>query len=530
MPKFRDEVTGKIEDFDHEPSQQELAQRFGVASTLAGPSLGGPKPYDAEAEKSMAAPSLGGMLGGLIGGKTPLGKIGAGIGAAAGTAYGDLYNMFAHGVGDTTPSSEAQRLATVGGLTSAAEVALPPILRGVGALKNFLPKGFGGLAAPAAGYALGHPGYGMAAGATMEAAPQVAAGIDWLGTPAGTSAGNTARAAALEGLPPAAAARPQIQAEATAQGNAARAKAGGPLAEVPDYLQQQNWGSSLRSAGNSIKNTATSALEGLQGMFGGGTVAPPQAPPSPMTAMQPDNVARVPKSMSDISERLGVTGQPVSSQANISRNPNMRWNADVTAAPQRTPQLTQTSPTDPKSDWQDHTSRSAPKRTATGGQSFQSAEVGTHPDVFKATEQGPLSGLKAATPEMPVGVHDDGLERWVAAGGSPESYARATAALKSGGDPNFNQGAGDPMLAGSHPYGPNTVGAAQAKLPPKFNTVDEAEGMSLLDQGAFDSYKRNNPGADIDQWFRQHGQTEDTNAGLDIPSMIDKLTALLKPR
>lgn len=147
---------------------------------------------------------------------------------------------------------------------------------------------------------------------------------------------------------------------------------------------------------------------------------------------------------------------------------------------------------------------------------------------------GPMQGLQEASPVGPSTGPDAGLEKWISGGGTAETYARAKAGLDAANaataappvKPNFNSG----PQGSAAPFGPNTVGAAQAPPPPKFNTVDEAEGMSLLDQGAFESYKRNNPGADIDEWFRTHGQTEDTNAGLDIPSMVDKLTALLGKR
>lgn len=528
MPTYRDKVTGQTASFDHEPSQQELETHFGVQTARPDSGLLAPS---AEQDKSMVAPGLGGLVGGIIGGKTPLGKLGAGIGAAAGTGYGDLYNMLAHGVGDTTPSSEAQRLATVGGLTSAAEVALPPILRGVGALKNFLPKGVGSLGPALAGYATGHTGLGVGAGAAIEAAPQVANGIDWLGTPAGTGAGNAARDEALANLPPKMAARPDIQAQAQKVGNAARMKAGGPLAEVPDYLKQENWGATAKNAGGYIKGKANAALEGLQGLFGSGTVPPPPSPPSPGLQLT--------KTPGDIAERLGVTGQHVSSQPDISRNPEMKWNADVTAAPQRTPSLTQTSPTDPSMPWEEHASRSNPKRTGTGGQNWstppydpnQATPPGTVRHGQDATAGPALSGLANATPAPPPVAgpssgHDFFLQRWIEGGGTPETYARAQAAAAAkGGGPNFNQG-GD--ASASLPFGPNTVGAAQSKLP---QSVNEAEGMSLAEQNAWEAYKASHPGttdAHLDDWFTTHGGGANPNEGLDLNAMADKLTSLLR--
>lgn len=511
MPKYKDNVTGQVKEFDHEPSEQELQQSFGLPPGAASPSMGGPKPYDAEAEKSAVAPGLGGMLGAVIGGKTPLGKVGSGIGAAAGTAYGDLYNMISHGVGDTTPTSEAKRLATVGGLTSAAETVLPPFLRGVGKIKEMLPQGSGLLGGGGMGWLFGHPGYGAAAGAAIEAAPKVAAGIDYLGAPAGTGAGKAAEDSFLAGVPPKFANNPQMQAQATKAGDAARVKAAGPMGEVPDYLKQENWGDSLRSAGGYVKNKANAAIEGLQGMFGSvPSTPPPTAPASPLTRT---------KSVGDIAERAGVTGQPVSSLPDASRNPNLKWNAEVSAVPQRTPQLSQTSPTDPTMPWDEHMARSAPKRTSTGGSSF--AEVtdaagNPYPKGWAPQDRASSAAMQGLTESAPsVGTHDEGLQRWVEGGGTPESYAR-TKALNA---PDT-----------SHGFGPNTVGAAEkAKFLPK--TVDEAKGMSLAEQEAWEGYKRANPGVTdgmLNSWYTNQQMGADPNEGLDIDSMVQKLTDLLK--
>lgn len=521
MPKYRDKITGQIADFDHEPSEQELNDHFGISGNLTQ--------TNAETDKTAAAPGLGGLIGGLIGGKTPLGKIGAGIGAAAGTGYGDLYNMFAHGVGDTTPASEAQRLATVGGLTTAGEAIIPPVLRGVAAVKNMLPTGTGLGGGALGGWLFGHPGAGVAVGAGLEAAPKVAAGIDWLGTPAGQGAGQAAEQQVLANN--GGKNSPRVAALAKDVGRQAREKAGGPLAEVPDYLKQENWGSSLRSAGSKIKDTATSALEGLQGMFGGGATAPPPAPPSPAA-----RGLQLTKTPGDIAERLGVTGRAASTLPDMSRNPEMSWSADVSAAPQRTPKLTQTSPTDPQMPWDEHMARSAPKRTATGGQNWATPEydpnVSTPPGtVMHGQDESPLAGLKSVSPgTAPVGTHDEGLQRWLESGGTPESYLRAKGA--GGTDPNFNQGVGDPLQAGSHPYGKNTVGAAEApKWLPK--TVDEAKGLSLQEQEAWASYKAANPGVTdsmLNSWYTSNKLGANPNEGMDINAMADKLTELLRAR
>lgn len=529
MPKYKDNLTGQIQEFDHEPTEQELEQKFGLPRGAGSPSMGGPRPDDGG---SGVAPGLGGLIGGVIGGKTPLGKIGAGIGAAAGTAYGDLYNMFTHGVGDTTPSSEAARLATVAGLTTAGEHVLPPLLRGVGALKNILPKGLGGLGAPAVGYALGHPAAGVGVGAAIEAAPQVAKGIDWLGTPAGTSAGNAAREEFLKGFPPQYAKNSGVQSQANAAGESARKQAAGPMGDVPDYLKQENWGATAKRAGGYVKDKASAAIEGLSNMFGS-TPKPPVAPPSP----RPSSVEVPYKISEDMLPDYNHVKAPSGGQEgmvypNLTREPNLKYGANVSAAPYRTPDITQTHPMDPAMPWDEHMARSAPRRTSTGGSTFKTAEVGIHPDVYKATEQGPLSGLKAAgDPNLNGGegdpmlagsarsprttgptsispVKDEGLQRWLEGGGTVEGWKQ------------------------HHSYGPNTVGAAEAKqwLP---QTIDEAEGMSLPEQDAWESFKRSNPGTSdslLNSWYTSNKMGADPHANLDVGAKVDKLLSLLNPR
>lgn len=516
MPKYRDKVTGQVAVFDHEPTEQELTSHFGMAQNTV-------PTHNDEADKSVAAPGIGGMVGALIGGKTPLGKIGAGVGAAAGTAYGDLYNMFAHGVGDTTPGSEAKRLATVGGLTTAGEAIIPPILRGVGAIKGMLPQGSGLGSATLGGYLFGHPGAGAAVGAGIEMAPKVASAVDWLGTPAGTSAGQAAEQSVIANN--GGRNSPRVQALAADIGRNAREEAGGPLAKVPDYLKQENWGNSLRSGASKIKDTASAAYDELAGLFGGGGGASAAIP-----EVQPPASFRSPKSVGDISERAGVTGQKVSTLPDMSRNPEISWSADVSAAPQRTPQLSQTSPTDPQMPWEEHVSRSNPKRTSPGGQNWSTPaydpEVATPPGtVMHGQESGPLSGLKSAQPvATPIGVHDEGLQRWIESGGTPESYLRAKGAGAGGPGPNFNQG------VGPEGFGPNTVGAAEA---PKFlpKTVDEAKGLSLAEQEAWHAYKAANPGVTdgmLNSWYTSHQMGANPNEGMDINAMADKLTELLR--
>lgn len=523
MPKYKDNLSGKIEEFDHEPSQQELAERFGVSHVLAGPSLGGPKPYNAEEEKSAIAPGIGGMIGGVIGGKTPLGKVGAGIGAAAGTAYGDLYNMITHGVGDTTPSSEARRLATVGGLTTAAETILPPALRGIGRIKDMLPQGSGLLGAGGLGWLFGHPGVGAGVGAAIEAAPKVAAGIDALGTPAGTSAGNAAKQDFLKGFPAQYANNSGVQQQAESIGEAARKKAAGPMGEVPDYLKQENWGDTAKRAGNYVKDKASAALEGLQGMFGS-TPKPPTAPPSPRMSGGTEIPYRISEDMLPDYNHVKAPsgGQEGMVYPNLTREPNLKYGADVSAAPFRTPDITQTHPMDPAMPWEEHAARSAPRRTGTAGGTFGGVEVST-----------PLKGLQAADPNLNGGVGDPmlagsapsprttgptsispvkdvGLQRFLEAGGTVEDWTR---------------------LKNDHPFGPNTVGAAQAPqhLP---MSVDEAEGMSLPELDQWEAFKRKTGASDahLDDWFVANQKGADPHAGLDVNAKVDKLLSLLNPR
>lgn len=177
MPfKYRDNVTGKVYEFDHQPTEAELHQRA--------------QEDNSQSTTEAAVTSVGlPMAGALIGGKTPLGPIGSGIGAATGQAYGDLYNMIQsargkQGYGEIpTPGEEAARLATTAGLTAAGEKILPPIMKGLG---KILPAGPVGRTAASTGlgWMFGHPGIGAGLGIAGEVIPKIGQAIEYIGTPA----------------------------------------------------------------------------------------------------------------------------------------------------------------------------------------------------------------------------------------------------------------------------------------------------------------------------------------------------------
>lgn len=88
----------------------------------------------------------------------------------------------------------------------------------------------------------------------------------------------------------------------------------------------------------------------------------------------------------------------------------------------------------------------------------------------------------------------------------------------------------------SHPFGPNTVGAAQLPPEPTIGSsympqsVNEGEGLSLPESDAWAQHKAANPSADIDQWYRDSGGGADPNAGKTIPGALDDLMSLLGKR
>lgn len=90
------------------------------------------------------------------------------------------------------------------------------------------------------------------------------------------------------------------------------------------------------------------------------------------------------------------------------------------------------------------------------------------------------------------------------------------------------------MPAATHPYGPNTVGAAEAQptigssyMP---RSVDEGEGLTLPEQDAWSQHKAANPNANLDEWYRSIGGGADPNAGKTVPGAVDDLMSLLGKR
>lgn len=562
MPLYRDKHTGKVVNFDHEPTEQELDAKFGNApQPMAAPQVPAQAP---QAAAPQAAPQadpgesyghlarrLGLPIGGFIAGGALGGPMGAIAGATAGSAANDIYNA---SQGERPPNTlsrmvtgDQEPVPTFGGvlrdtgegaLETAAGAYLTPLLSklpGPPAIKTMLGGGIGGAGL---GSLFGHTQLGALVGSGFGAygalAP-IARGAgnlaEFLTTP---RLGGAAEAAASEaggmnprlvesmraaGIDPAS---PEAQKYFAPQRIPAKTlgspKPGAaPQASGPGLMDRALGG--LRSAGSSLADMAGKGVDAIKGgaqsldNYMTGAEPPPPSPRSPLALT---------KTPGDIAERLGVTGQPAYAQPDMSRNPEMSWSADVSAAPQRTPQLSQTSPTDPQMPWEEHTSRSAPRRSSTGGQSFGSVEVSS-----------PLQGLKGAVPEVaptgptPIGVHDEGLQRFIEGGGTPEAWLRLGGGKGAGGtDPNFSQ------RVGPEGFGPNTVGAAEkAKFLPQ--TVDEAKGLSLAEQEAWAKYKASNPGVTdgmLNSWYTSHQLGANPNEGMDVNAMADKLTELLRNR
>lgn len=549
MPLYRDKQTGKVVNFDHEPTEDELNSRFLGTAAPAGQQLAAqsgvtPQPPAAPqgpehslgriAATDIAAPMAGFSLGGAVGGKP-----GAVLGATLGTGLGDLYNTVAdYGqspigpmdfdtskLGPNAPPSmydEFKRLLGAGAGAAAGAYVLPPLTKALPGPVSLKNAGLGFLAGGAAGNQLGHPGLGAAIGAAAGGYNALTGLLKGAGnlsealtTPrfGGAEGGLSAAEQALlskQGYSPETMARVAQTASAKPTPPSPSVQAGPPSAPEEGYVSK--------------------AFSGLKGMFASEPpIETPAAPPKP-------NLFRG-NSIDDAFERVGATpGKLVSAQPDLSRTPDASWSADVTAAPQRTPSLTQTSPTDPKMDWNEYASRSNPKRTSTGGSNYAVEEqnIRTNPQTGQSfagdSASGPLSGLKAPLTRPPLaaqGAPDPGLQKWVEAGGSPDAYMKLKV---NGADPNFNQGVGDPLQAGSHPYGPNTVGAAQRQsyLP---QSVNENKGLSLADADAWDTHKQATGATDagIDDWFRSNKLGGNPNEGLDIPSLVEKLTSLLRP-
>lgn len=455
MPKYRDKVTGQVVEFDHEPSQQEVEQRFNLPRGSGEPMFGGPT---AEESKSPVAPGLGGLIGGVVGGKVG-GPVGAGLGAAAGTGVGDIYNMLTHGVGDTTPGSEAQRLAEVGGLTAVGEKVGPAILRAPKQLMDRM-----GLSNKVAGLAalFGHtvPAVGKIGAEVASAAGD---GLDWLRTPF-TGAGG--EAAGAEAAAPAPHLNRDVKVPAgyfTQEQLAQRIGQGAAPAAAP---QKPGLGRSI--------------LDGLSEGWNSAKPAPqiPSAAAEPVAAPKPRLSSEVPYSISedmlpDYSHvKAPSGGQEGMVYPNMTREPNLKYGADVSAAPMKTPKVTQTAPTDPSMPWEEHMSRSNPKRTATGGNDYSTVQVGT-------PEESALQGLQSQGPEG---------------------------------------------------FGKNTVGAAE-RTPYLPKTVDEAKGLSLDEQDQWEAYKQANPAVTdsmLNSWYTSKQLGGNPYEHLDISGKIDALMNILK--
>lgn len=220
---------------------------------------------------------------------------------------------------------------------------------------------------------------------------------------------------------------------------------------------------------------------------------PPVMPPVPPVA----GARQVPMNLDSLSneaaERIPIVNQAElpniggkTIMPNLSQTPSLKYGADVSTA----------------GDWHSQPTVGAAEQNIRfnpqTGQSFAGDSAA-----------GPLSGLKAAAPES------EGLTKWIESGGTPDKWK----ALQADGAPDT-----------SHGFGPNTVGAAEkAKFLPK--TVDEAKGMSLAEQEAWEGYKRANPGVTdgmLNSWYTNQQMGADPNEGLDIDSMVQKLTDLLK--
>lgn len=142
------------------------------------------------------------------------------------------------------------------------------------------------------------------------------------------------------------------------------------------------------------------------------------------------------------------------------------------------------------------------------------ADVSTAGDWHAHVAPQALKGLEgASTAPAPAPQTPRGLDRWVGSGGDASKWQ----ALQEEG------------LGAPHGFGPNTVGAAEKPqwLP---KTVDEAKGLSLLEQEAWEGYKRANPGVTdsmLNSWYTQNQMGADPNAHLDLAGKVDKLRFLL---
>lgn len=450
--RFRDKVTGQVLEFDHEPTQDELDQRAGPA-----PAPQAPIPHQGSAGPGLGEQAITGVglpaVGAIIGGKTPLGPIGSGIGAATGQAFGDIYNMLQSASGKPgygeipTMGGEASRLAETAGLTALGEKVIPPILRGIG---NIIPRtGMGFAGGTGLGYLLGHPGAGAALGTAAEMTPKLANGVEWLGTPAGAKAGAQASTDFLSQM--GSNRSPGILKTADKIGNQVRQQEGGALAQVPEYLQQQNWGKSLGKAGDYLADKGNQALGGLKkiGNSIDDTVMDWLRP-------TPPEVAPPSSSFPDVLENIqrNATSGP-SLRPDLSKTPTRKWSADLEIDPRIKPQ-----------------SAVAPD------------------DLFNQFQKSQSKG--------PQPFEMDGVKYAPDASGSHVAQGPATASEIK--------------------FGPNTVGAAQkpgSRLshvrPPTEPLIDQMEGLSAKQQGAWELHKSQTGASDagINDWLARQPQVDD---------------------
>lgn len=261
-----------------------------------------------------ALPTAGAIIGGKVGG-----PIGSGLGAAAGTAYGDIYNMLMSATGHQgygtvpTPTDEAKKLAEVAGLTAAGEKVLPPVLKGVGKIRELLPYHGGMIGGGGLGWLLGHPFLGAGVGGLMDAAPTVGKGIEWLGTPAGAKEAEEAARLMTEELPKNFVGTAGGQKLVKAAADQARETAAkGFMVPEDSALRPQNWGTipgKVKSAAGNVHENLM-ALGRMLGVEEPEAVAPKVAAPPPPTSFRP--TALTPDISPVSSPRVRVPSSPAS--------------------------------------------------------------------------------------------------------------------------------------------------------------------------------------------------------------------------
>lgn len=452
------------------------------------------------------APAAGFAIGGLAGGPP-----GAMLGATAGKAYGDLYNMFTGGdVPD--PSQEAVDLAKEA-VSAGVFAKGAPLLKHLPGGPTLAGVGLGAAGGAGAGYELGHPGLGTGLGALLGGYKMLAPALRGVGR--ATEFLTTPLASAIE--QPSAGGAGGVSGAITAAERTSLAKQGYTpelIAKIEQQLGQQTRGPVPNKLGPKPKfqgaskpgtgfrvpsdmvpgaQQATTWSDPTEAAYEAAKTGRPHADVIAERQAYEQRAQRPQRQSTEIPFRIAEEDLPDYRSIDLNRSysrptlPDLsndadtRWNAAVETpagvqyhpepqTPQWPSNLEQTTPE--QSPWTELAQQLKPKRSAPGN--------------YRVETPG-------GTPNAPVTRPDPGLVREQVGGGPPD--------------------------------------IAEDRGIPTPRTVNDAKGLTLREQEAWNRFKQNNPGTTDDtlnSWYSTHGGGEYPPEGQPVEGLVNQLLNMLK--